>query len=85
MSLCKQTELPNFIEEIKIDSESIIESEAWSIINLEKLNRCPLLPDWDVQLHVFPQIVASYVSFMGELSHEKQGSKGFFYVYSQII
>ncbi len=38
MSLCKQTEHPNFIEEIKIDSESIIELEAWPIIDFEKFD-----------------------------------------------
>ncbi len=36
MSLCKQTEHPNFIEEIKIDSESIIELEGLPIIDFEK-------------------------------------------------
>ncbi len=39
MSLCKQTEQPNSIKEIKIDSESITESEAWSISDFEKLDR----------------------------------------------
>ncbi len=33
MSLCRQTEHPNFIIDIKIDLELLIELEAWSIID----------------------------------------------------
>ncbi len=36
MSLYKQIEHPHFIEEKKINSESIIKSEAWLIIDFEK-------------------------------------------------
>ncbi len=47
MSLCKQSENLNFIEEIKINSESIIELEAWLIIDFEKLDRfAPLV--WSI-------------------------------------
>ncbi len=38
MSLCKQTEHPYFILEIKIESGSIIEAEDWQIIDFEKLD-----------------------------------------------
>ncbi len=43
MSLCKQTEHPKVTEEIKIDSESVIELEAWPIIDFGKLDRFPPL------------------------------------------
>ncbi len=45
MLLCKQTEHPNCILRIKIDSQSIIKLEAWPIIDFEKLDRFPPLPD----------------------------------------
>ncbi len=50
ISLCKQTEHPNLILRITIDSESIIESKAWTIINFEKLNWFQLI--WDTFLGI---------------------------------
>ncbi len=39
MLLCKQTEHPNFNEEIKSNSESIMKLEVWLVIDFEKLDR----------------------------------------------
>ncbi len=41
--LCKQIEHPIFIQEIKINSESIIELKVWLIIDSKKLDPFPRL------------------------------------------
>ncbi len=54
MLLCKQTEYPNFNKEIKIDSGSIIESEAWPIIDFEKPDRFP--PQLSASVDLLPLV-----------------------------
>ncbi len=68
MSLCKQTEHPNFTLRIKINSESIIESETCLIIVFEKFDRFPQLIRSESKflvMHRNQVDVSMYMSFWG--------------------